>query len=201
MAGNAEVQKTVLNAFNGDACVGIDAIVDATGLTHRQVSNGACRLIQRGLLERAEVGCYRLTDDGRTAKRDGKPLSSGPTGALTQRKPRQPKRRTFRQRLWRAIGVHAARGSKFTVADLITTASSGGEANPESNATRYVACLHKAGYLRRYPKRAAGDALTSPGHYRYAVIKETGPEAPILRKRQTEVYDPNTGETVSCRNG
>ncbi|MAO57107.1 MAG: hypothetical protein CMM61_15630 [Rhodospirillaceae bacterium] len=200
MTGNAQNQSAVLKAVNdndGTADISMDTLATDTGLPPREVSRCACKLIERGLLVRTEKGRYQITIEGRDVIASGTELSSGPRGALTQRRPRRPKRITFRQKLWRAMRIKAASAEKFTSEDLIALAASGRESNPQHNAGRYLRALVNTGYLRVMPTRAPGHALTSNGFYRYALIRDTGPEAPVFRPLTGVVYDPNTEETHS----
>jgi hypothetical protein len=192
--GNAHNQMALIRAVPADACLTVDEMTAVVTMDRRVIVKTASSLVTRGLLERVERGCFRLTADGRRVVESGEPLSSGPQGSHTG--PRTPRRTTLRTRLWRAMRTTG----KFTIGDLLTAASRGTEKRPENNAQRYVLRLQEAGYLHRLPTRRKGTAVTSNGFCRWALILDTGPEAPMLRRTANgwEVFDPNTGEVRPC---
>lgn len=199
--GNAFRQHAVLAAIEGTACVPLDELVAVTTLTHRQVSAAVCGLITRGYVSRIEAGCYLLTEEGAAAKAAGVPLSSGRRSKLTQAKPRQPRRRTLRQRVWKAIRFAHQSGDKFTIPDLVAAAATGAEKDAKTNVMRYVRTLEQAGIVARLRQRIKGTALTSPGHVRYFLVRDLGPEAPVYRPARGELFDQNSGEAIQCPNG
>lgn len=84
-----------------------------------------------------------------------------------------------RARCWRAMRVFGA----FTVPQLCMAA----ETSP-SNARFYLRALQASGYVKKTLSCESGRA----GSYdHWALVRNTGPEAPIWRKDNT-VYDPNT---------
>lgn len=185
MTGQATRQKEVLAALEGRECLTTEEIAARTALPRRAVVNGAACLISRGYLERAEVGCYRLTDSGREARATGVSLTSGPNGKLTQARPRE-RRRTFRDRLWAAMRLKA----KFTIGDLLDVARAPGE-DGYDNARRYLRSLEAAGVVNRLARRAPGIALTSNGYAKFLLIRDLGPAAPIIR--EGGAWDRNAG--------
>lgn len=62
------------------SCLTIRELAEQLELSTVQVSRAAAQLIARDLLERAERGCFRLTDAGLAAQRDGLEITSGPAG-------------------------------------------------------------------------------------------------------------------------
>lgn len=182
----------VLCAIGDDECAAVEAISERSGRGRRQVAKAAGSLIGRGLIERAEVGCYRLTNAGREAKRKRLPLTSGPNGPLTQAHPRRPRRRTLRDRLWAAMRLKG----KFTIGDLLDVARSDGEDGYDS-ARRYLRALEKSGVVSRLRGRVPGTAITSNGFVRFALIRDLGPAAPIVRA-SGKVWDSNAGKIVEC---
>lgn len=86
------------------------------------------------------------------------------------------------QRVWQSMRIMR---SRFSVGELITTAESG-----KSQTQKYVTALHRAGYLRLAQSRVNG----RPGsHNAWALVRDSGPVAPIVRYDGSAVYDRNTG--------
>jgi len=197
MTGIANLQQTVLKAINDNADnseMNLADLAIKTGLSHRKVSNGACKLITRSFIIRANKGCYQITLAGKKAVLDGTVLKSGPQKKLTQSKPRRPKKETFRDRLWRAMRIHYAAGKKFTIPDLVGLASKGDEKDPAENTRKFIRTLIYGGFIKEMPRRGKGSALTSNGFKRFMMVKDTGRLAPIHRPSKKETYDPNTDE-------
>jgi len=183
-----DLQIRLLKEVGPDQCLTIDVLADAMQTTRHIVSLVATRLITRGYLERAEIGCFRLTGEGKTALAEGRKITSGPIGPHTGvRKPNRNS--TLRKRLWNAMRVLG----KFTISDLVSNAARGEEKDAYNNARRYVRGLDRAGYFRNL-RGVKGNSLTSNNLKRFALIRNSGPEAPMLRPSKSEVYDPNTGE-------
>ena len=178
----------------GSACLTIQQLADQLQLTTVQVSRAAAGLVARDLLERAERGCFRLTEAGLAAKREGVEIKSGPAG-IVSRDIRRAAGQGLRQRAWNAMSV--TKGA-FTVGDLLIAAARGEEGDAEDNLQRFCAILAKAGYLRRLPDRDfTGAKPTSNGRVRYRLEKHTGPLAPVHRARARAVFDHNTREEVA----
>lgn len=173
----------------GSACMTIDALADELGLSNRQVSDAASGLIKRGYLERAEIGCFRLTEEGAEATVLGVSITSGPNGPVS--KQRKPMRNTLRQRAWTAIRMQR----KFTVPDLMIAATIGNESDPENNLQRYVSGLAKAGVVRKLRGNVPGTAISSPGFQRYALVQDLGDVAPTLRR--AAIYDHNANREIA----
>ena len=84
-----------------------------------------------------------------------------------------------RARCWRAMRVFGS----FSVPQLCMAA----ETTP-SNARFYLRALQSAGFVKKVKEAESGRA----GSYdRWALIRNSGPDAPIWRTDQT-VFDPNT---------
>ncbi|TCT37672.1 helix-turn-helix transcriptional regulator [Martelella mediterranea] len=182
----------VLHHLRDGVCLTIDTLEEDLGLTRRQISDSMSKLIMRGLVERAEVGCYQLTDDGIKARSEGLVLTSGPTGPHTGRISK-PWRDTLRQRAWAAMRMSAS----FTLGDLVVAASRD-DRDATSNAGRYVRALVLAGYVIEMPVRQKGTRMTSNGFKRYRLVRNTGPVAPVYRPGKHTIYDYNLREDVSC---
>ncbi len=198
MEKSVTIQERILKAVNDNADpqgLNLNDLAEKTTLNHREASQATCRLIRRHFMVRGEKGCYRITVLGKNAVKDGTVSKSGPQSGLTQSKPRQRKKETLRDRLWRAMRVMYASGNKFTIPDLISLAGKGDERNPEDNTRKYIRALVQGGFVSEMPLKERGDSITSNGFKRFRVVKDTGRLAPVLRQAKEETYDPNTEES------
>lgn len=178
------IQTRILHGL-GDACLMIGGIAEELGLSRAQVSQAAAFLIARGFVERIERGCFRLTEAGRAARDHGVTIETGVTGAV--RALRVPKRATIRQRAWNAMRITRT----FTVADLTTAVARPGDGDVEENLRRYVNALTRSGYLARAARRRPGTAPGSNGYAIYSLVRDTGPVAPVVSRKQGAVHDFN----------
>lgn len=84
------------------------------------------------------------------------------------------------QQAWQAMRVMR----RFTSADILVTAAVG-----ESALHKYLQLLGRTGYIRLAQPRVSG----RPGsRHVWAMVRDTGPVAPIRRKDGTGVFDRNT---------
>lgn len=153
----------------------------------KNVGMACAALCRRELLERPELGCYRILPDGLALLESGKALRSGPAQGRAAR----VSAKTLRHRVWKALGQRR----KATLRDLLRLASTGAEGAAESNIRRYLRALEQSGYLLRVKARRPGDAPTSNGHLQWVVVRWTGPRAPSNDARRNTLYDPNLGIT------
>lgn len=192
MSAESGHQTAVLNALAPGDCLTLDRFGEALGdLTHRQITNAAARLVERGLVERVERGCFRLTPEGAAAREAGLVIRSGPRGPMARRR---PVRNSLQARLWRAMRVKG----KFTIPALLELAARD-EKNPRHAAEKFIGALERAGYLLRLSRREPGTSPTSNGFVRWSLIKDTG-DLPPMPRRDGTLYDPNTGEVCSPAN-
>lgn len=181
----------ILNAIAlNDGCVTDAALVDATGLDSAQVMRALAKLRKHHFIYRDEGNCNRLTVAGEELWRSGQALTSGPRRGSQQTHDRRYPN-GLRQRAWNALRM----GRKVTVADLLLICAEGGERDPESNLTKYIAALARAGYVRRLPVRDTPASQTSNGAVRVQLINDTGPLAPVWRPQRQCLFDPNLGPT------
>lgn len=188
--------RAVFNALNEvGRCLAIDELATATGLEHRAVSAAAAKLVRDDLVERVARGCFQLTAAAREALASGTEVvfRSGPRGPTPRTRPVAG---SLRARLWHAMRIR----EKFTIGDLLGLAAQD-ETQAPCNAGRYLSDLARAGYVRVLARRAPGHKPTSNGCLRYSLIRNTGPLAPIVRRKRAEIYDPNTREVTPCRIG
>lgn len=182
MSGGADNQTSILRALPEGACWTTEQIAEVTGLTRKAVTQAVGKLISRDLVARAEVGCFQLTDAGVSAQADGVTLTSAPLKPFTDmRKHRQ----SLRVRAWRAARMLG----KFTIGD-VQAAAARDERDAQGGVQRYLLLLERAGYLRRLRKRGR--------ELRYALVRDTGPEAPMVRRDRQTIKDMNTGEIFAC---
>lgn len=178
-------QTAILNALAGGDCMVLDQLCDAIpDVGRRALINALCRLVERGLVERVERGCVQLSEAGRTAQASGLIIKSGPRGPMERRR---PVRNSLNTRLWRAMRIKG----KFTIPALLELAARD-EKDPANATRRYVRALEKAGFVLRLNRREAGTSPTSNGFVRFSLVRDTGDQAPMLR-RGSVVFDPNTG--------
>jgi hypothetical protein len=171
------------------------------GAPHRRVIACLGRLMQRKLVARANKRTgfadrseplYVATKAGADCVRSGKLITSGPKGALAGVRRRDG---TFRQRVWNAFRIL----KKATLPQLIEIARESGDGDGiESNTLKYMNALVRAGVAARLPTRERGFALTSPGHVRFALIRDLGPLAPqAARKHLVNLNDGNDARFIS----
>ncbi len=188
--GKAIHQMQIRRALADGSCRTTEELAEITGLSRRQVAKTTGRMILRRLVERVEIGCYRLTEAGLASEKAGEVLTSGPTRKHTGR--RANPQGSFRQRAWAAMRM----SGKFTVPDLLRLAARPGERGGTAhNLHRYLRALERAGYIRRLPVRESGTRPGSNGFIRWILMRDTGPECPALRNDGT-LIDRNTGEIM-----
>ena len=183
-----------LLAAIGDAspkeCITEERMAELTGLTARQVENACDRLRRHGFISRTGKGCHKLTEAGLQAYADGAKLHSGPNGKHTGVRRCA---RGLRQRAWNALRL----GQKFTIDDILMRACEGDERDAYSNVRKYIRALADGGYVRAMPQREQPLNAMSNGCFRWLLINDTGPVAPIWRVARKSLYDPNTETVVS----
>lgn len=192
MAGTAQRLEAIIRSIGPAQCLTTGEIASLVGLPNKQVATACCRLITGRIIERVEVGCFRLTPEGQKVEAGERKLRSGPRAPLTG--PRVPRTTTLRQRAWNAMRLTR----RWTVGEIATLAATGGERQPEAHLVKWFGLLVKAGYVAELPRRAPGTAPTSNGAKCWALIKDTGEIAPIVRPDGSS-YDYNLGcEVPPC---
>lgn len=87
------------------------------------------------------------------------------------------------QQVWQAMRIMR----RFSLPELVTTTT---PPVAYKTAAKYVARLRRCGYVRLTQPRHLGQ----PGSRdQLALVRDTGPAAPIPRHQAVAVYDPNTG--------
>ncbi len=193
---SGRMMMMVRDALADGACRTTAELAALTGLPTQKVANAAGRLILRGLAERVERGCYRLTEAGVASARSGEALRPGPRGPHGKRKAVQ--RQSFRQRAWAAMRMCG----KFTAPEIMRLAARPGERGGSlHNLYRYLRALEAARYVHRLPVKERGTRPGSTGFARWRVMRDTGPLAPAYSVRDAALFDRNTGETIHLREG
>lgn len=180
-----EASTIILQHLTDGTCQTIDQLALVLPLSHRQISNGAAALINRGYLDRIEVGCYCLTSEGVAAAQRDEKITSGPIGPLTC-KSRRRFRTTFRQRAWNAMRMSGT----FMISDVIIAAAKD-DKNPEENLLAYLRYLRCAGYVAALPASRSNLRANSKSGKRFRLIKDTGPIAPEWRSALRALWDHN----------
>lgn len=196
MTGIATAQMAVLEALKDGDPVALDDLDGSLGLERRYIVNSTTRLISSGLIERTELGVYRITNDGLAQIDSGEPLKSGKAGKRSGVK--RMRAGGLRQRLWNAMRAYNVGDQKkaFSLPDLLTVALNRGEetASTYNNAGQYLRQLKKTGYLLTLTRRQPGTRPGSNGFALYKLERDNGDRAPIVRAREKALYDPNTRE-------
>jgi hypothetical protein len=82
----------------------------------------------------------------------------------------------------------------MTIVEIQTTICTGEEKDPVANLRKWLNKLVDAGVMEA--ERVDDGKLTSNGSYRYTVVQNLGPKAPIVRANTGQVFDPNSGRIV-----
>lgn len=185
-------QTQVLYAV-GSACLAIDTLATGLDRPRHKIAKALMRLIQRGLIERKEEGCFTASAAGLEFIATGAEIPNGaPTTEVACRK---PMRGTLRQRAWQAMKVQSGNFTLRTIAMLAARE----EINPERDLHKWFRALEAAGYLQRQPRREAGTSPTSNGLLRFSLLRKTGDIAPIHSIAHGCIRDLNTGEDIPCK--
>ena len=186
------VQTALLHALSVDQCLTVQHLNDVLGWKpeENQFHRAIARLIFRGFASRAERGCYMLTAEGLAFRASGKTLKNGPQGPMTNKTRRNKRQTNSRDLVWRALRIL----QRATVPQIQELA---GDFHPTTIAT-YLYDLALAGYVRILSKRdkTSSTSKLSKGRSRFALIRDTGPDAPRFICDGTKVFDPNTNETA-----
>jgi hypothetical protein len=148
------------------------------------------RTIALDLVERDVDGLVCLSARGRRLVLEGdtsvRPFITSPTGA------RRPVADTLRQRAWTAMRI----SPRFTVASLTVLARQAKDKYPEDELRRYLRALLRAGYVALLPARAGEPGAGAAAPKQWRLLRDTGPSAPVLRKRGKLMFDPNLSTHV-----
>ncbi|WP_333873099.1 hypothetical protein [Methylobacter sp.] len=89
------------------------------------------------------------------------------------------------------------KNKSITLAELRLTICKGTELTPEVNLRRWLNALLAVGLLTR--KLEDDGKPASNGSYRYTLVKDIGPKAPVVRMKDRVVFNPNNGETLAMK--
>lgn len=137
-------------------------------------------------------GRWRLTEKGKKKQESGGRIRGGAPGQpRTMRTFSKP---SFRSRAWSLL----REVKKSTVPDLLSILEPENEKGAEDNLTRYFGALERAGYVTRLRHRRPGVEPTSNGRTVWFLPrgKKEGPKAPLWRRKEKTVFDPNTGQEI-----
>lgn len=173
-----------------EGCVTVDRLSEVTGHTVHRIGSLIHTLSSNGLVTMRSIGCYRITPEGTAylAGTSSVRLTSGPKGPHGKSRSLDD---SLRARVWRALRIR----KRSCLPELMEIA--GGEPSQYSNVQRYLAALERSGFVITLARRLPGQKLTSNGYKQYLMVRDSGPQAPVLRGRA--MYDPNTGETVPAK--
>lgn len=78
----------------------------------------------------------------------------------------------------------------MTLAELMLTICTGKETSADANLRRWLNYLVRMGLVSR--ERVADGKPTSNGSYRYTLLRDLGPKAPVMRAKTGVLFDPNS---------
>lgn len=144
--------------------------------------------LARGNFHEHDPALYEATDAGRAHVKSGAPLPVPPRTSGVKRTSE------LRERLWRAL--RQMPGKRGTLPEVVELVIKPGEKFDRllDQAHKYFLPLVRAGVLVQLGQRAGGNALTSNGFVRYALIRDLGAAAPVSGAKR--VFDPNTNEQL-----
>lgn len=179
-----------------DRSASAQEIATATSLDIDQVWKSCETLVKNKLITRPERGVYRITEAGKAAITHGKgcmPGPKAPTGPVSRR------RNTFTQRLWNALRIE----QKGTIGGFVSMILQEDEDEQAAMtaAQKYICALCRANYMVRLPGRSRGTAVTSNGYVRYLLVVNSGPKAPMVRRIEKSIFDPNVDQVVPFTEG
>ena len=98
------------------------------------------------------------------------------------------RRRPLRERAWWCMREMAA----FSLDALLLTVADGAERAAAQNLRGYIRALERHGVLA-HVRQKRDDS--------YRLARDLGPRAPVVRRRQRDLFDPNTGHPVQLPTG
>lgn len=187
----ASLQTEIFSAIKV-ACLNADAIAETIGQSRYKVTRGLSGLVDRGLVERKERGCFVATELGLATFAEHGFVPFGAPVAKFQ--PPTRRRGTMRQRAWNVMRIK----SPFTLQGVQALAAQAEDQGAKS-LPEWLLALEKAGYIRREPRREAAGRTGGHGLIRYRLIRNTGMLAPVHSAKYGCIRDPNTGEETPCK--
>lgn len=170
----------------------LEVLAARCGRSKNAVKQHLRHLMAQGLAERVARGVYRASDRGLRAQDAGLWLRKGPKGPHTGFQ--RPRRETVVDLSWKLLRL-LGRASAAEIAALLPVEPGrcGGRA-PEANVRRYLKVLERFGYVRRLPRERRGPGWA--GRDRFALVRDTGPLAPIWRPSRGALCDPNLDRDI-----
>lgn len=187
----ARLQTQVFELIRA-TCLPVEHLAGLLSEPRAQVARALAGLVQRGLAERQEQGCFIATEFGLNHVQAHGFVARGAPNTRHAR--RAAVRGTLRQRAWNVMRMQ----SPFTIRAIAALASTD---NPEAECAlrNWFQALEVAGYLQREPRREAPTLRGSNGLLRYRLVRNTGMIAPVHSVQHGCIRDPNTGEDTPCR--
>jgi hypothetical protein len=153
------------------------------------------KLGRRKFVERAIGGQFRATKAAREFIARGRKIEPGTDAAKWMR----PQDGTLRAKVWRLLRQSRVSGNKFTLAEIAEHVSGKSDDSVKviANSRAYLKGLRRAGIVTTMKQRAPGNAPTSRGFVRFALVRDLGVETPIITTTgEGGVFDPNSRTTV-----
>lgn len=94
------------------------------------------------------------------------------------------RRRPLRERAWWVMREMAA----FSLDALLLTVADGAERTAADNLRRYIRALERHGVLAHVRQKRDDTS--------YRLAHDLGPRAPVVRRRQRDLFDPNARRPV-----
>jgi hypothetical protein len=87
----------------------------------------------------------------------------------------------------------------FTIHQLLETYADGTEKEAQGNLGFYLRRLEAHGVVERLERRQPGTALSSNGFVVWRLTRNLGLQAPVWRRQQKVLWDPNAGQIVPLK--
>ena len=87
----------------------------------------------------------------------------------------------------------------FTIHQLLETYADGTEKEPHANIGFYLRRLEAHGVVERLERRQPGAAASSNGFIIWQLKRNLGALAPVWRRQQQVLWDPNAGQIVPLK--
>jgi hypothetical protein len=110
-------------------------------------------------------------------------------------RPLPRKAKGLREQAWWLI---RQRG-RFSINTLLETLATGQEADAPGNLLKYISQLENVGVVKRSKHRLPADphVIGSTGYTVWMLQKDLGRSAPVWRKRDRAMYDPNANQLLT----
>ncbi len=155
-----------------------EMLFDGYAESEKQLHNVLDTLERRVFVVKHGRGCYEPTVDGRDWIAAGREIQPG------QGKHRTATARGIPAAAWAWLRIHR----KGRIEDMLASIATATQPAAEATLRRYLAALEAAAYVQRI-RRGGGAG-------RYLLVSDTGRHAPVHRRGQCVVYDPNLRQEI-----